>query len=434
MRVKLRLVVAGFWVIAMGCITGSEVNAQAGSERLQLSFTHRIRIETTDRAICLDADGGCGSSWLRNRMCIKARTFPVRQLELTAQLTNEFRYNLVPENVDFSFHEVFIDLIYARWDSVANLPLALSIGRQNLAFGEGFIVVDGTPLDGSRSVYFNAARADWTIAPGHLLSLVCLSQPVTDKYLPLINDQHAKLTEQPEVAAIAYYSGSWKTSTLQAYFLHKNAEGTADYPVGRHISCPGVRFQVPVASRLTLVGEGACQFGTSGDASQRACGSYGYAEYATGWPIRLPKTITVGGIHLTGDDITTKDDEGWDPLFGRWPKWSESYIYTQIRERAVGYWTNLTSVFLRTTVPVATDLLLSLDYHHLTAPQRPDSQRDFPGGSGTHRGDLFIGKLSYQMNSHLNGHFLFERFAPGDFYFAGADGYAWMRMEMMIRF
>jgi hypothetical protein len=434
MRVKLKLAVAGFSVIAMGSIAGSEINAQVGSERLQFSFTHRMRIETTDRAVCLDADGGCGTSYLRNRMSIKARTFPTRQLELTAQLTNEFRYYLVPENVDFSFHEIFVDLMYVRWDSVANVPLALSVGRQNLTFGEGFVVMDGTPLDGSRSVCFNAARADWTIALGHSLSLVYVNQPVKDKYLPLIHDQNARLIEQPEVAAIAYYSSSWKKSTLQAYFIHKDVESTADYPVGRQISCPGVRLQVPIASRITLVGEGAYQFGTSGEADQRAHGAYGYTEYATGWPMRLPKTITVGGIHLTGDDITTKDDEGWDPLFGRWPKWSESYIYTQIHERAVAYWTNLTSVFLRTTVPVATDLLLSLDYHHLTAPQRPDPQRDFPGGSGTHRGDLFIGKLSYQMNSHLSGHFLFEKFAPGDFYFADADCYGWVRMEMMLRF
>ena len=32
--------------------------------------------------------------------------------------------------------------------------------------------------------------------------------------------------------------------------------------------------------------------------------------------------------------------ENWDPLFSRWPKWSELYIYTQFRETGVAYWTN----------------------------------------------------------------------------------------------
>jgi len=434
MSVSLKLLLAGFLAIAMGGLTGSGAHAQVEGERLKLSFTHRMRIETADRAACLDADGNCGSSYIRNRMCLKARTVPARHLELTAQLTNEFRYYLVPENVDFSLHEVFVDLLYLRCDSVANLPLALSIGRQNVIFGEGFIVIEGTPLDGSRSIYFNAARADWAMAPGHSLSLVYVNQPVKDKYLPRIHDQDAKLIEQPEEAVIAYYSGLWEKCNLQAYFIHKDVESTADHPIGRRINGIGGRSQIPVASRITLVGEAAFEFGTTGESNQHAFGGYGYTEYTTGWPMRLPKTITVGAIHLSGDDTATNDDEGWEPLFGRWPKWSESYIYTQIRERAVAYWTNLSSISLRTTVPITGELLLSLDYHHLTAPRRADPLREFPGGTGSHRGDLFIGKLTYQVNSHLSGHFLFERFVPGDFYFADADGYGWARMEMMLAF
>jgi hypothetical protein len=434
MRVIPKLLAAGILAIAIGGIPGPDINAQVADERLRLSFTHRMRIETTDRAVCLNADGNCGSSYLRNRLSLKARSAPARHVELTAQLTNEFRYYFVPENVDFSFHEVFVDLLYLRCDSVANLPLAISIGRQNLKFGEGFVVIDGTPLDGSRSIYFNAVMADWTVTPGHSITLAYVNQPVEEKYLPLIDDQNTKLVEQPEEAVLAYYSGLWGKQALQAYVIHKDVEQTADHPAGRQTSCAGARVQAPVASRFTLVGESALQFGTSGESDQHAFGGYGYTEYATGWRLGLPKTISVGGILLSGDDITTTDDEGWEPLFGRWPKWSESYIYTQVRERGVAYWTNLTSVFLRTTVPITAEVVLSLDFHHLTSPQFPDPQREFPGGSGTHRGDLFIGKLTYQVNSHLSGHFLFERFVPGDFYFAAADGYGWARMEMILGF
>lgn len=421
------------WIILCG-ITGPEAHAQPGIKRFQFSLTHRTRIETSNRAVCLDANGGCGSSYLRNRMSFRVQARPASRLELTAQLTNEYRYYFAPENADFSFHEVFVDQFYARLDSLANLPLALSVGRQNLTFGEGFVVIDGTPLDGSRSIYFNAVRADWTLAPGHSVSLVYVNQPVKDKYLPLIHDQEVKLIEQPERAAFAYYSRSWGNSTLQAYFIHKEVGRTADFPDSRQINCPGIRLQLPIAAHVTLVGEGAYQIGTNGASDLQGYGSYGYAEYATGWPIHLPKTITVGGVYLSGNDLATPDDEGWEPLFGRWPKWSESYIYTQIRERSVAYWTNLTSVFLRTSVPITTDLVLSLDYHHLAAPEPSDPVKAFPGGSGTHRGDLFIGKLAYQVYPRLTGHVLFEGFAPGDFYFVGADSYGWMRMEVMLRF
>lgn len=421
------------WIILCG-VFGPEAHAQPEIKRLQLSLTHRMRIETSDRAVCLDADGGCGSSYLRNRMSFRAQTRPMTRLEVTTQVTNEFRYYFAPENIDFSFHEVFVDLLYAKLDSVAGLPLTLSVGRQNLNFGEGFVVIDGTPLDGSRSIYFNAARADWTFAPGHSVSLVYLNQPVKEKYLPLIHDQESRLIEQPGRAAFAYYSRTWGKSTLQAYFIHNEVGHTAAFPNSRQVNCPGVRLQLPIAARVTLGGEGAYQIGTNGASDQRGYGGYSYAEYATGWPMHLPKTVTVGTVYLSGNDPATPDDEGWEPLFGRWPKWSESYIYTLIRERSVAYWTNLTSVFIRTAVPVATDLVLSLDYHHLAAPEPPDPEKAFPGGTGTQRGDLFIGKLAYQMNPHLTGHVLFESFAPGDFYFAGADSYGWMRMEVMLRF
>ena len=70
-------------------ITGPEAHAQPGTKRLQLSLTHRMRIETSDRAVCLDAHGDCGSSYLRNRTSVKAWTVPAHGLEVTAQLTNE---------------------------------------------------------------------------------------------------------------------------------------------------------------------------------------------------------------------------------------------------------------------------------------------------------------------------------------------------------
>jgi len=28
-------------------------------------------------------------------------------------------------------------------------------------------------------------------------------------------------------------------------------------------------------------------------------------------------------------------------LYSRWPKWSELYIYSQVPEKGVAYWTNL---------------------------------------------------------------------------------------------
>jgi hypothetical protein len=68
------------------------------------------------------------------------------------------------------------------------------------------------------------------------------------------------------------------------------------------------------------------------------------------------------------------------------------------------------------------------------APQKANPTTAFPGGKGKVRGNLFIGKLSYQMNKNVSGHILWENFDPGDYYFADADNCAWMRMEFMLKF
>ena len=176
------------------------------------------------------------------------------------------------------------------------------------------------------------------------------------------------------------------------------------------------------------------QFREEEDANGVAFGGYVYGEYLTGWPRLTPRSITLGGIYLSGDNLNTTDYEGWDPMFGRWPKWSESYIYSLISESGVAHWTNLISIYGKTAVIITDELGFNFDYHRLMAPRKPDPLAIFPGGKGNVRGDLFIGRLSYKIKVNVSGHFHWESFLPGDYYFRGADHYGWARMELMLRF
>lgn len=64
--------------------------------------------------------------------------------------------------------------------------MSRGIGRQDFlgAYGEGFLSLDGTPGDGSRTAYFNAAKAVWRINDGNSVGLIYLSDPKSDTYLP----------------------------------------------------------------------------------------------------------------------------------------------------------------------------------------------------------------------------------------------------------
>lgn len=427
--VSLLLLLTGLLSICLVVPT----HAQTQKSRFKLSYTQRVRIETTNNATTLDNDANSGTSYLRNRTSLMLQAFPASHWELATKLTNELRYNFVPETKAMVWDEVFFDLLYAKWDSVGGRPLTVTLGRQNITCGEGFVVMDGGPLDGSRSAYFNAANLNWQFKAKQNLSLIYANQPMEEDLLPTIHDQDKLLVEQPEQAFIAYYSGAVKTTTLQSYYIYKHISPSGSKRCAE-INCLGAYALHPLSSHLSATGEIAVQLGRRAGEDQQALGGYVYGEYKTGWPVHFPKSITLGALYLSGDDVNTVKYEGWEPMFGRWPKWSDLYIYTLVKEVGVAYWTNLASVFAKTSVAVVPDLTLSLDVHHLMAPEKAKPHAAFPGGTGKTRGNLLIGKLSYQMGKNVTGHILWENFDPGDYYFDGADDCAWMRMELMLKF
>ncbi|HOJ40895.1 MAG TPA: hypothetical protein PK644_10585, partial [bacterium] len=71
-------------------------------------------------------------------------------------------------------NEGIFDNLYLDIKNVFGLPVDLRVGRQDFLFtyGEGFIILDGTPYDGSRTTYFNAARLTWKINEKNSLDLI----------------------------------------------------------------------------------------------------------------------------------------------------------------------------------------------------------------------------------------------------------------------
>jgi len=401
--------------------------------RVKLSFSERFRLVSWDNAIHLDNDAEGAATFTRHRTSLMAQWFAMDDLELALKFTNEFRYHFVPEDREFTFDEIFVDHLYFKWKSRRYLPGVLTLGRQNIILGEGFVMMEGHPLDGSRSIYFNAARFDWEMARDHRLTLFYAYQPEYDETLPIVHESNQQLIEQPEMGIGAYYHGKHRDIDIQAYIVRKNIQPGETRHIKSRINTLGVRGQYPVTELLSLTGEAGYQFGDYGAADRSAFGGYVHADYTTGRQRPFPKKVTAGAFYLSGDDLSTAENEGWDPLFSRWPKWSESYIYTQVREDGVAYWTNCASLYARAEFELGKAVDFILDYHHLMAPQYGDTAAAFPGGSGRTRGELVIGVVKYRINERLTGHILWESFTPGTFYFDDADGYVWGRVEFLFK-
>lgn len=400
--------------------------------RLKLIFVERFRFEAWDNAVNLDDAAGDSFAYTRNRTTLGLSWKAAKNVEVLGKVTNEFRVYLAPKDRAFNWHELFVDNLYVKWTIPGRLPFTITAGRQDINLGEGFVIADGTPGDGSRSYYFNALRVDADIHKNHKLIFFLHAQETTDRFLPVINARPQPLAEQPENALALYYSGSFGKTKLDAYAIRKTTGETELWPVAGRTDTFGARAQVPILRPLMLTAEGAVQTGTYGDAGRAAFGGIVHLDYDIEGALPLIKTVVFGGIFLSGDRPGTEKIEGWDPIFSRWPKWNESYIYTLTRESRQSYWSNLTSLYGSLSLDFGSRCDGLLMFQRMGAVEAQPGV--FPGGAGLGRGTLLKGRLNYKISKFLTGRVIWEHFMPGSFYFPGAASYNWLQFEMIFRY
>ena len=430
---KTRFAVAVFVVLTfVSGLSTREIN-----DRWTVEFSERFRLLSWDNAVSLDEEAQAQTSFTRHRTSFLVKYTPCEHLEAVVKLTNEFRYYFVPTRRDFNLNEVFFDQLFVKLINPGALPLDITIGRQNITLGEGFIMFDGNPLDGSRAMYFNAARVDWHLSSQRKLTAFYCFTHETDDLLPRLNDQDVPLVEQPESGFGFYYSDETPHLLLEIYLIRKIVDSNQAVGIESAISTLGERLKFKANPHLDFQLELARQVGHRNDLDRSAWGLHSYFEFRPPWTsprFFMPSKAVLGAIYLSGDNTRSDVWNDWDPMFARWPKWSESYIYTQIKEDQVAYWTNLGSVYTRVQWTLSPSVDLAIDYPHLMAPEGWNQGAEYLRGSGNNRGNLVIGKLTYRFDRFWSGHILWEHFAPGNYYSATCDEYNWLRTELMFRF
>ena len=432
MRGHAFIIAAGGLCLAAVLLALPAAAQEQPAPRLKLIFVERFRFEAWDNAVNLDEASNESVAYTRNRTTIGLIWKPVKNLEVLGKFTNEFRVYLAPKTTPFNWNEIFFDNLFIKWTIPGRLPFTITAGRQDLNFGEGFVIADGTPGDGSRSYYFNALRVDAGLAKGHTLTAFAHATETTDEYLPVINEVPRPLAEQPERAVALYYAGAFGQAKVDAYAVLKTTEATDLLPTATRTDTFGARAVLPLTKPLALTAEGAVQTGSFGEAGRSAYGAIAHLDYDLTGTLPLLKAFVLGGILLSGDDPATAGMEGWDPIFSRWPKWSESYIYTFTRESRTSYWSNLSSLYAQ----LAFDFGARSDGHIMVMPMGAGHAQpgEFPGGTGLSRGTLYRGRLNYKISKYMTGRVIWEHLDPGSFYFPGASSYNWLQFELIFRY
>ena len=405
------------------------------SEKKKLSidwgFDHRFRAVQTDNMYSYDNSINDEQDFFRFRTRFWTEFSFNDSVTFKAQLNDESRKISTPDT-PFRFHEVVVEHFYFDVRNILRSDFSLRVGRQDIMKGEGFVIFDGSALDGSRTAYFNAVDLSYHF-PKASLELIGISDPAVEDYFPVIHDQEQVLTEWDEKAIGLYYTDhNFKETALDTYYFYKTEEHPY-FPETHPFYQPQRRFHTvggrlartfPGASSLPagwgVAGELAYQWGEElpdGLPARGMTGWSGYLHVTKNLPIPWSPYVKFGIYGFSGDEPLTNEVEGWAPIFNRWPKWSELYIYSHVLEGGVARWTNSHMVQCEVGLSPAKNTKARFTFYNMRA-FHPQQGELF--GPGTKRGNNYQVRVDHIVNKYFRGHVLYERHVPGDFY-VGTD-------------
>ncbi|NLX12672.1 MAG: alginate export family protein [Phycisphaerales bacterium] len=374
--------------------------------------------------------------WQRQRARWWTTIAPVEDVEFNMRIAWEGKHFDKPKSFEnWQPTSTVFDLLNLKLSRIGGSPFTIQAGRQELMLGDRWLVMDGTPLDGSSTLYFDAIRliGDFESIDTRF-ELIYLENDAEQKnwFRPLC-DRDLYVVEQDETGVIAWLTNtSLPRTQLDAYYIYK--KGTQATPRGydAEIHTFGFMGEHGFADRWKFRGNLAGQFGRKNDATLCALGSLNRLSYELkdAWNSRLRLDYE----YLSGDDPDTETNEAFDILWGRWPRFSEMYIYNNIGEGGrIGDMTNLHRIGFGWTGNPSKKMELCADYHLLFADQNTYAGTSGFSNSGCFRGQLLTALMKYQFNRFLSGHLVSEFFFPGDYYSNERnDPACFLRAEIMI--
>ncbi|MDP8235970.1 MAG: alginate export family protein [Candidatus Erginobacter occultus] len=442
MAKKVLLVMAAL-LLAAGSLQAGFLDDTVKSEWFQVGGDFRIREVGFNNIITWDADNDADQQhfWrLRSRLYFQAE--PIEQITAYTRLANEWRYYAKPKNrVHPLRDEVVLDNAYLNFSGFEDIPLSLKVGRQDLIYGEGFLILDGTPLDGSRTIFSDAVKLTLDLEGTKIDFLAIWNTgkqwfSVNKNSEPLgAGDPPGRLDSQTIGVFGAYLTNTdlIEKQKVEAYYLLKRGL-TSDYAPDKWpdntINVIGSRFSGALTDQLSYGAEATLQVGEYGDHSMTAFGGYGRGTY-TLTDCEIKPAFSLEYVYLSGDDPDDRNYGGWDPILARWPKWSELYIYSQVPEKDIAYWTNMQIYRAKLSLVPIEKMTVDLVYQYLRANEAGSGTGVFGTGKDRGQNPQFI--LKYAFNDWLSGHLWGEYFIPGNFYAGDDDGF-FARWQLLAKF
>jgi len=353
---------------------------------------------------------------------------PCKGFDLNLRFTWEGRHYWLPASkAEWDKSEIIIDNINGKF-TFQEIPLTIIVGRQDIVFGDGWLISDGTPLDGPRTTFFDAIRATFDLTDiKSKLDLIYINQSSDpNSRLAPIFSKNISLMEQDERAAIFNFSYKLIEYTqIEPYFIYKHDEAANSKGDNGDVYVLGSRLERDINSNISCLIEGAYQFGNRKNAAmfphQDSClSAFGInSSFTYNFRDSLKNQIWLGYAVLSGNDAHDPHNHQFDPLWGRWAQYSELFPneFDRSCERS-----NLHRINIGYQRELVSGMLVQVNYSALIAYANRFSGTSGFSDNGKFKGQLLTALLKYQYDRCWSGLLLGEYFIPGNYYETPSGG------------
>jgi len=457
----------------------------------------RLRNEYFNNAMTLTSDPNVNpknaslheQDYFRFRGRLWASITPAEDFTFNTRVTAEPKWYTKPASVGTHYNQTgmewrygIVDALNVQWREPLKLPATLTVGRQDIGLGDGWLVKDGTSYEGSWTYFLDAARLTYELAEQKTTidAIGILQYGRPDAWLPTIGSSTSAgsppylLTDQDERGAILWIANkSLPAANLDGYFIYKhdtrlNNDPAAACGDNADIFTVGGRLSGALKTHWYYSFEGAYQFGQKQDPllnkvvngtadnpyldpsaqtdGYRTLDAFGLnSKFGYQFKDKLNNEVFLFYEFLSGDDPKTGNDEMFDVLWGRYVRLSEIYnAFAYTSETRINQIANLHRFGPGWGFNPITNMNFTLSYNLLYADQAvPTRQSVAPAagstttpftGTDNFRGHYLQAILRYKFSEHLSGHLWSEFVFPGHFYTSCGETMTFLRAELVFTF
>jgi hypothetical protein len=387
---------------------------------IELSGDFRFRFVYDNNAKKLDNQAvGHERIQTRYRVREQAKFKLTDDLDFNIRIVTEPRYYIEAhsEHHHWAYNEALFDLLNLTWRNAFNAPLTVVAGRQEIRLGSNWLILDGTPLDGGRTAFFDALRFTYNWADKDTTADFILIDNHADsgKWFEPFNDKDIDLSEQDEQGAILYLAKKTsKDSGIDLYFIYKHdSHRVISSGAEGEIYTLGTRFYGKLNEHWGYNLEVAPQVGRKNLKNFAAFAANNQLIY--NFNDEKQNKIYIGHEFLSGN----KDpDKYFDKAWGCIDSWSVLYQGNIDTIDGKAYESsNLHRVYLDWGTKLNEKTEMKSGYALLFADK--NTNKAGTGGlssTGKLRGQLARVIISYKPTNWLEHRVEGEVFAPGDYY------------------